>query len=476
MAAQGQHAEAPGGRPPNVLFISFDDLNHYVGFLGRHPDAHTPNLDRLAARGMVFERAYCQAPLCNPSRASLMTGMQPATTGVYGNRQPFRFSPVAGDAVTLPQHFRHHGYHTSGSGKVYHGIYTDPVSWDDYAPKRTQQTYPEAQPPQKPHSGVDGLGNLDWGPLDVSDEQMGDYQSVSHCIEQLRRSHDRPFFLTCGFTRPHLPWYAPRRYFEQVDPQRVTLPTVPEDDLDDVPEPGRDMIHHHLHQRLLETGKWSEALTAYLACLRFVDGQIGRLIEALDASEHADNTIIVLWADHGWHLGEKHHWKKFTLWEEATRVPLLIAAPGYKPGRCERPVGLVDLYPTLVELCGLPAREALEGRSLCPLLAEPGGRWEHGTITTYLRGNHAVRFGPWRYIRYADGSEELYDHRFDEMEWTNLAADPAYAKVKRELAAELPAEDAPDAPRLEMPEGEARYEQRIEELLTAAGEREGATR
>ena len=449
---------------PNVLFISFDDMNHYVGFLGRHPDAVTPHFDRLAGQSMVFERAYCQAPICNPSRASLMTGLLPSTTGVYGNRQPFRFSAAAQDAVTLPQHFRRSGYRASGSGKVYHGKFADPMSWDEYAPSPWQQTHRAPRPPRQPLHGVEGLDNLDWGPLDVADAEMADHQAVAHCIAHLEEAHDAPFFLTCGLTVTHLPWYTPRRHYEKFDPARVS---VPEDDLADVPEFARKWINRHLMARIREAGRWNEAVAAYLACIHFADAQIGRLLDALDRSAYAHNTIVVLWGDHGWHLGEKQHWKKSTLWEEATRAPLLIRAPGFAAGRCKKPVGLIDVYPTLIALCGLPARAGLAGQSLVELMEKPDRAWERPALTTHGRGNHAVRSERWRYICYSDGTEELYDHAEDEMEWRNLAGDPAYAAVKRDLARWLPEVNAPDSEAVAWPDDGSMYRARIEQMMAA---------
>ena len=450
---------------PNVLFISFDDLNHYVGFLDRAPNAVTPHFNRLAERCTVFERAYCQAPICNPSRASLMSGLRPSTTGVYNNRQPLRFSEAGKNCVTLPQHFRQNGYFTTGSGKVYHGKFPDPMSWDSYLPSLFNQSHSGAEPDHHPVNGMKGMGNLDWGPMDVADEEMQDYKAVSYCVEQLQARHDRPFFLTCGFKLPHLMWHVPGKYVEAYDPKDLHLPETLENDLDDVPEIAQRWANQKPHARIVEAGQWKEAIRCYLACISFVDTQIGRLLDALDASAYAENTVIVLWADHGWHLGEKSHWKKSTLWEEATRVPLLISAPGYSSGTCSKPVGLIDIYPTLIALCGLPDRSGLEGRSLVPLMENPNRNWPFPTITTHGRGNHAVRSEHWRYIRYADGSEELYDHRQDEMEWENLAHSPGLREVKELLSQWLPENNAPDAEIVEWPEDNERYRVRIEAMM-----------
>ncbi len=447
----------------NVLFISFDDMNHYVGFLGRHPDAVTPNLNRLAERSMVFERAYCQAPICNPSRASLMSGLRPSTTGVYNNRQPFRFSEVGRTCVTLPQHFRANGYVATGCGKVYHGKFPDPASWDSYSPGLYNQT-PPAPFYEGPLNRMVDMGNVDWGALDVDEKEMTDYQAVDYCLDQLGQDHDRPFFLTCGQTVTHLTWVTPRSYCERFDPSSTRLPDVREDDLDDVADVARRWVNANVHARLRDEGRWADAVAAYLACIHFADAQIGRLMAGLEASAHADNTVVVLWADHGWHLGEKQHWKKSTLWEEATRVPLLISAPGFARGRCSKPVGLIDVYPTLSDLCGLPERAELEGQSIRPLLENPERDWECPSVTTYGRGNHAVRSERWRYIRYADGSEELYDHHADEFEWTNLAGDPSLQTVKDTHAEWLPTSNAQNAEIVEWPGDPDEYRRRIEAM------------
>jgi len=432
---------------PNVLFIAIDDLNDWIGCLGGHPDVKTPNLDRLAQRGTLFTNAHCSAPLCNASRASLMTGLLPSTTGVYSNRQPFR--RVRPDAVTLPMHFMEHGYRAVGGGKIYHGGFPDPPSWQEYFPSQKQNKPPDPAPENPPLNGIPNTGHFDWGPIDVADGDMGDWQVADWAIGELGKKHDKPFFHAVGIFRPHLPWYVPRKYFEMYPPEEVTLPNINENDLDDIPpmgvqiaKPDRD------HKKVMESNNWRKAVSAYLACVSFADACVGRVIDALDRSPYADNTIIVLWSDHGWHLGEKLHWRKFALWEEATHNVMMVVAPGVtRPGaRCSRPVTLLDIYPTLVELCGLRPKEGLEGQSLVPLLKNPTASWERPALTTYKRGNHSVRTERWRYIRYNDGTEELYDHDNDELEWNNLAKGPKYADVKAELARWLPKVNAPDGP------------------------------
>jgi len=439
---------------PNVLFIAIDDLNDWIGAMAGHSQTLTPNLDRLAKRGVLFTRAYCAAPACNPSRAALMTGILPSTSGIYHNPNPWR--AALPKAVTIPQHFMAEGYWAGGSGKIYHGSYPDPSSWNEFFPSKTQQRPNDPLPPNRPIAGV-SKSHFDWGPVDVPDQQMGDTQVADWVIKQLKRSRDKPFFLACGFYRPHLPWYVPRKYFDKFPADKIVLPQVPDNDLDDIPpiglkiaRPGGD------HKNVTEAGQWQTAVQGYLASINFTDTHLGRVIDALDASPHAGNTIIVLWTDHGWHLGEKKHWRKFSLWEEATRTPVMFVVPkstsGLQAGtaagvRCERPVGLIDLYPTLVELCGLKPNSRLQGQSFVPLLKDPNAKWQKPALTTHGRNNHALRSERWRYIRYSDGSEELYDHDKDPMEWTNLADDSRFTDVKKNLVQWFPAQNAPEAKR-----------------------------
>ena len=426
---------------PNVLFVAIDDLNDWIGALGKRPDVQTPNLDRLAKRGVLFTRAYCSSPACNPSRASLLTGVRSSTSGVYHNTQPWR--PVLPKAVTLPQYFMANGYYVAGGGKIFHNSFNDPKSWEVYfAPQRSPE------PSNKPVNGLKAA-QFDWGPVKVGDVEMGDYKAVQWGIEQLKAKHDKPFFLAVGLIRPHLPWYVPQKYFDLYPLEKIVLPKVKADDLDDIPPMGRQMAKPEGdHKRVIEAKQWEKAVQGYLASTTFADAQVGRLLDAFDASPHATNTIIVLWSDHGWQLGEKQHWRKFALWEEATRVTFMIIAPGVtKPNqRCERTVNLMDIYPTLAELCGLPEKNGLEATSIVPLLKNPTQAWDHPSVTTHGRNNHAIRNERWRYIRYSDGTEELYDHDVDPLEWTNLANNAKYELTKKQLAAWLPRINAPDAP------------------------------
>ena len=450
MSAFAQAISVPSPKP-NVLFIVIDDLNDWVGSLGGHPNAQTPNLDRLAQRGVLFTNAHCPAPICNPSRTAVMTGIRPSTSGIYGNLQPLRKSPALGNALTLPQHFMAHGYHAMTSGKIFHHRWPDPKSWHESWPSHQPPIPCDPEPPEekRPLHGCPELRHFDWGSYG-SDAEMGDWKVADWTIDQLRKAHKSPFFLACGFHRPHKPWYVPQKYFKMHPLEEIRLPIINEMDLSDVPYIGRKLARRNRDHELIvsECGLFKEAVQAYLASISFVDVCVGRVVNALERSQYAQNTIIVLWSDHGRHLGEKRHWDKSTLWEEATRIPLIFVAPGLTPrdGRCSAPVNLIDIYPTLVELCGLSPIKELEGISLRLLLENPKLTRPEPSLTTYGWNNHATRSKRWRYIRYYDGSEELYDHDNDSFEWTNLALDPRYAAIKQELKRFLPQQTASGIP------------------------------
>ena len=435
--------EAAETGQPNVLFIAVDDLNDWISCLGGHPDCKTPNIDRLASRGLLFTNSHCAAPACNPSRAALLTGIRPSSSGVYLNSQPWR--PVMQNVVTLPQHFRNHGYQSIGSGKIFHGRYNDYGSWDDYL-KQTGDPKPTPAVLKDPHSRA---GTIIWGVLEAQDQEMSDYKMANYAIDFLSKPDQKPFFLACGIYRPHMPWQVPRKYYDMYPLDKIQLPNVPEHDLDDIPpagvrmaKPGGD------HAKILKTENWRYAVQAYLASIAFADVQVGRVLDALDASPYANNTIVVLWGDHGWHLGEKKHWRKFSLWEEATRAPLMMVVPGVTQAgtKCHQAIDFMNIYPTLCELCDLPRGDHLDGISMVSLLKDPAQTWERPALTTHGRLNHAVRDNRYRLIRYQNGDEELYDHSQDPMEWKNLADDPRYAETKQRLAKWFPAKNAPDAP------------------------------
>lgn len=422
----------------NILFIAVDDMNDWVGPFGGYEGIKTPNIDKLAKKGVVFKKAYCTAPACNPSRASLLTGISPSTSGVYHNNQPWR--PVLKDAVTLPQYFTANGYEVKGAGKIFHNSWNDLPSWPVY--------FDVPKSPLPANAPVNGFAHFDWSSVDTKDEDMGDFKVVNQGIDFFAQQHDKPFFLAIGLTRPHLPWYVPQKYFDQYPLSEIKLPKVIENDLADVPAAGVKIAQQTDHKFVTEHKQWEKAVQGYLASITFADGQIGRLLDALEKSKYASNTIIVFFGDHGWHLGEKEHWRKFALWEEASRVPFIVYAPGISAlnGVSNRTVNLLDVYPTLVELCKLPAKKELEGHSIVTLLKNPAAAWKYPSVTTHGFGNHAVRSEKWRYVRYNDGSEELYDHDADPQEWKNLAKDDKYTAVKKELAKSLPVINAKDAP------------------------------
>ena len=437
---------------PNVLFIAIDDQNDWIGAFGGHPLAKTPNIDRLAQRGTVFLNAHCNAPLCNPSRTSLLLGLRPTTTGVYGLAPWFRTLDAWKDRVTLPQHFKAHGYKTFTSGKIYHGGVGGPakqaVEFDVWGPAGGIGVKPA-----KKLVGPTPMGNnplMDWGVFPHRDEDKGDYQVASWTVEQIKNApKDQPFFLAAGFFLPHVPCYATQKWFDLYPDDDSVLPVVRDDDRADTPRFSW-YLHWNLPEPRLkwvkENNQWRNLVRSYLACTSFVDAQVGRIVGALEAAGLADNTIIVLWGDHGWHLGEKGITGKNTLWDRGTKVPLLFAGPGVsKAARTTQPAELVDLYPTLVELCGLKPRTDLEGLSLVPQLKDAKAKRERPAITSHNQGNHGIRSERWRYIRYADGSEELYDHQNDPNEWTNLVTKVEHATVIAGHRRWLPKIDVPPA-------------------------------
>jgi arylsulfatase A-like enzyme len=444
----GAHAAAR----PNVLFIVVDDLNAWVGHLHGHPDARTPNIDRLAARGVAFTQAYAASAACNPSRVAMLSGLRPTVTGIYRNDQPW--TARLENVVTLPQHFAANGYHVAAGGKIFHGLRL-PEFGVPPPGAYFHEYFGEwgGVPDETARMAGHGLrfGRLAWGVIDAAPEEMGDYKLATWAEQQLAKKHDEPLFVMVGFGKPHMPWYLPKKYFDAHPLDQVALPAVKDDDLADVPPAGVAMAQPNGHHaRVLRAGQWRPAVQAYLAAISFVDEQVGRVIDALDRSPDADRTIVVLWSDNGWHLGEKQHWRKETLWEEALHTPLIVVAPGLTAPnqRCNRPVDSMHIYPTLTDLTGLPLPEHVERESLRPLLLNPKGKWALPAVGNGGRGNDTIRTKRRRYIRYADGSEELYDHAKDPHEWRNLATDPATATERKRLAAWLPKDEAPEVPRV----------------------------
>jgi arylsulfatase A-like enzyme len=435
----GTPTAKPGS--PNILAIVIDDLNDWVGFLQSNPQVRTPNMDALAARATVFSRNYCNAPLCNPSRSSLWSGLSVQHTKVFDNNTSLR--SVAPQAVTLPDYLAANGYTSALYGKVYHTY------------NMAQEPYPAQIPDRNlvcsgyPTMVTEGL--FDWGGMDVDDSRMPDYLYTQQGIDFMANaSTGRPFFLGVGMVRTHVAWYVPQKWLDMFPLDSIQLPQVPANDLADVPPEGQALaLTFNFYNCIKNQGKWAEAVQAYLASIAFVDAQVGRLLAALDASPHADNTIVVLFSDNGFHLGQKFHWHKEALWEQTTRVPLVIRDRGQTAGATvDAAVSLIDLYPTLMELCQLPGPYPLDGASLAPLLADPTVAWDKPVLMTNAEadaaGNsngvfdYAVRNNQYRYIQYHAGGQELYVEGSDPNEYTNVAADPQYADVIASLAAYVP--------------------------------------
>jgi arylsulfatase A-like enzyme len=473
LAAQTVKSAANG---PNVLFLAFDDLNDWIGCLGGYPGrVHTPNFDRLASRGVVFTNAHCSAPVCNASRSSLLTGVQPATSGVYENGAKWREAPALRNAVTVPGYFRAAGYRTVGGGKIFHALSwlnygygaseNDPDSWDDYFPSK-QQPMPFDRFPATARKlgtgsrwsfewprGASGTGErpdikvpyyMDWGPLPASPDKYGDEQVVDWAVSELRDTTANRLFLGVGIFKPHIPWFAPKQYFDLYPLDQVAIPPV-RNWREGLPPAARAMgeERRRWHAWIAANGEWKKAVQGYLAAVSFADAQLGRVLDALDASRFAKDTVVILWGDNGFQLGERETWEKFTLWEESTRIPLMVVAPGVtKPrGRCSRAVSLLDIYPTLVELAGgTPPPQKLEGTSLVPLLRNPNAPRTVPAVTSFEPGNHSVRTERYRYTRYRAGDEELYDHQTDPNEYHNLAGDPKYRAIQAEMAKWVPKE------------------------------------
>ena len=453
------HQEPKPGKGPNVVFIILDDLNDWCGPLGGHPQAKTPNIDRLAAGGMTFTNAHCSYALCNPSRTALLSGLHPWNSGVWGNEQDWRHSQRLIGRATLPEHFRASGWFTAASGKIFHASHGGPEGrlegwhggrrgFELDSAWRERLPGPGVQIPDLPvHTGqnLNGLNiwHWDWGAIEKSDDEMDDAKVASWAGEFLQRKFDRPFFLAVGFYHPHAPWYAPKKYFDMFPVDQIKLPEVKENDLDDVPEVAKGYLKgESFHRQVLKNNLWKQAVQAYLANIAFADAMVGRVLDDIERSPHKKDTVVVLTSDHGWYLGQKQRWHKGGLWEEATRVPLIVRAPGVQAGsRSAEAVSLVDLYPTFCDLAGIGKPDGLDGASLLPLIKEPSTKREQPAVTAMggeAKASYAVRDEQWRYIRYHDGSEELYDHAADPHEWTNVAGRPEHAAVKQRLAKFLP--------------------------------------
>jgi arylsulfatase A-like enzyme len=423
---------------PNFLFIAVDDLNDWVGFLGGNPQTITPNLNKLANESLVFERAYCAASVCNPSRAAIMSGLKPSSTGIYQNGQePFEVE-LFKNSLMLPQYLSKYGYKTYSRGKIYHTPETGKNTWDEWS--NVQGSYGNSKKQKGFLENGIPLGemsnNMDWAATDAHITSTPDFLNAKWAADLLKQNFEKPFFIGLGIFRPHLEWKVPKEFYDLFPIEKIVLPKVLESDLDDL---DKEFKATKEYITIKKYGKEKEAVQAYLASIAYADYCIGIVLDALAKSDYSKNTIVILWGDHGWHLGEKLRYKKFTLWEKSTRVPLLIKAPGVtKPkSRTKATVNLLDLYPTILELANLPKNDKNEGNSIFSVLKKPKIKWDYPSLTQMGKDRNTIRTDKWRYIRYENGSEELYNHETDSLEWNNLANNKDYALIKREMSTKM---------------------------------------
>lgn len=445
-ASQAQTSVAKPGKKFNVLFISTDDMNNDLGSYG-HPLVKSPNIDRLSAKGVRFDRAYTQYPLCSPSRSSLMTGLRPDTTQVYDLQKHFR--SVLPDVVTLPQLFMKNGYFAARIGKIYHygnpgqigtdGL-DDPQSWNLVVNPRGVDK--DEEKVLTNYTPTRGLGSsLSFYASPEPDEAHTDGKVAAETIKLLEANKDRPFFIAAGFYRPHCPFIAPKKYFDLYPLEKIAAPKFSQDEWKTIPDAAVWQKEPHFGTT---ADQQREAIRAYYASISFVDANVGRLLEALDRLKLTDNTIIIFWSDHGYLLGQHGQWMKQSLFEGSARNPLIFAGPGIFKGKASsRTVEFVDMYPTLADWCGLDGvPKNLPGRSLRPLLTNPSAKWDKPAITQVQRGSaqnlfmgYSIRTERWRYTEWDEGRKgaELYDETNDAEEMRNLANDPKYAKTVAEL-------------------------------------------
>ncbi len=439
---------------PNVLFLAVDDMNDWIGCLETTPRAKTPNIDALAARGLNFTNAHTAGVFCAPSRAAIFSGQYASTTGCYRSAHYFTSHP---EIESLQTSFAKAGYTTLGAGKLFHhpAGAIDHRNWTEFFLRNSSQRktgwpldswsaetpFPKPFPASIYNAGETITGGLflEWGPIpNEQEEEMADTKRINWAVEQLQKKHDKPFFLACGIYAPHFPNYCPKKYFDLYDPDKIELPPYKTDDLDDLPPHIKKMktARSRIHQKLESLDAVDDAIHGYLACMSYADAMMGRVLDALEASPYADNTIVVLWSDHGYHHGEKGDWGKHTLWERTSNVPFIWAGPGVAKGaKTDVTASLIDMYPTFVEMCGLPKpHQKLEGESIAATLKNPAAAKDRNVILPHMNpGEYAVINRDWRYIRYGEAGEELYDVKKDPNEWDNLASVEKYATIKAEL-------------------------------------------
>ena len=437
---------------PNILFIAIDDMNDWVGVLGGHPQAKTPNIDKLASEGVLFTNAHAPAPACSPCRNALLYGMQPHNSGLYPFYDRTKMDPAFfSKHKSLMQIFKENGYNTFGAGKIHHSNMnkTSIALFDSL--EFTESI--NAKLNELPNPVVDstqGAGSKTFGKMCARPslspmEDHVDYNISLFGVDVLKREHDKPFFLAVGFIKPHLPFVAPIKYFDMFPREEIQKTPIKDDDLADLPWAARSNAKLNDDYKYRTKDTWEDWIRAYLACNAYTDENVGRVVDALNNSEFKDNTIIVLWSDHGYHFGEKRSHRKFSLWEEATRVPFIILDPRNESNgkECAAPVSLLDIYPTLLSYAGIEKPNYSDGLNLTYLLLNPEDEREIPALTTWGRGNYSLRSSKWRYTVYFDGSEELYDHENDPNEWDNLAEQQQFVQIKSELKKYLPATEAP---------------------------------
>jgi arylsulfatase A-like enzyme len=425
---------------PNVLFIVADDMNAYA-FLKNYPLLKTPALDKLTSQSYYFQNATCAAPSCIPSRASFWTGVSPHKTGSYFNAQGVWDNTILSTTEVMPETFKKSGYTTWGRGKSFHLELNDNREEKMFDNKIFKGGYGPFTDKQTTGAGAKRWMNIQ--PWEGPDSDFPDVKNADAAVEFLSQQHDKPFFMYYGLFRPHSPYTAPKRFYDLYKDVQFTLPPgyVP-NDLSDVPEAGRELVDSMKNIRragMSSQQAWLEYMKAYCANYSFADWNIGRVIEALDKSEFAKNTIVVFVSDNGFHNGTKEHWTKFTLWDQSDVIPFLVRLPNGKAYRCPQTVNLVDIFPTLLEYCGINGpQHTLDGKSMMPVLKNPSTKWERNGFTFFGENYSGIRNERYRYIRYGDGSEELYDHVKDPYENNNIAKEPAMRKIIQELAKSIP--------------------------------------
>ena len=427
-------------KQPNILFIAIDDMNDWTGFLGGHSQTITPNMDKLAKVGVNFTNAHTSAPGCSPSRNALLYGVQPFNSGLYPFYEHGIHEALMQKYTSLPRLLKENGYNTFGAGKIHHGTLKDSREWTDYYDvKQIKKRFREGEGYIKGKNG-----KYSFRPTLNPDEEHKDHQYASYGIEKLNEKHDKPFFLAVGIVKPHLPFDAPARFFDAL-PDDITPPEMIDNDADDIPVVGKSLQKRGEYNHYKSKGVWNDVRKSYLACISWADYNIGRVLDALENSDYADNTVVILWSDHGYHLGEKQTFKKFTLWEESTRVPFIIYDTRTKEVQIgssySEPVSLINVYKTIADYTNISSPKYVDGESLVPIVKDQSLKLEAPTIISWGRGNYSVRTKDHRYIRYFDGGEELYNHLEDPNEWKNLANNEAYSSLKDELKSYLPKEE-----------------------------------